>query len=863
MVWRLKAFNSQNSVFISRKDSIVHLASILCASIGIAVLIGWYTHTPLLYQIYPELTPMYFNTALCFILLGLGMFLLPTPYKKMVFLPAVFIIIISGLTLLEYLLSVDFGIDQLFFKTYYNIPDNAPGRMSPNSALSFLICGTDIALLSFNLSKRRYCLVLLLGIGVLALASISLLGYAAQLPATYQWAKLTPMSLPTAITFMIASSGIIFYVYIQHASGEIDLSSTLPYFAALFILFISALLWQTSLQEATQNVQELTNTEAIRIKENIEDEITERISELEGLYYQWQTFLNEPHEIWLKSSKFYRKNIPWYKSIEWIDSSLHIRGVAPLKGNEILLNLTLDSFPFLRETLEAAKAEQTFKISKIMDLVPEGRGFLICLPLLKQSQFEGFIIGTIDVDLMLRDSLEKRQDSRFEIALFEDKQKKQSFFQSHINYITKIHSTKEINVYNLHWIVEVWPSVELYKQHAYTLLSKLIILFGPFISLLLFAVVHSLQITRKNSSILQDTKKNLELQLIESKKHMEYLRCLRDMTNALQACSSLEEAATPIARFCKRCFTSTSGTLYLADSDSNILSSFCYWGKKLPKQSFFSKDLCFALQQGNTIYMSGKNNSTHCAHIKKLTFNQQKKIAFLCIPLLDQNEVFGLLHIRDSQIQSLSDNEQTKQILSAETFAKQLSVSLSSLKLHDLLTTQAIRDPLTGLYNRRFLDESLQREIYRANRYSHPISLLMLDIDHFKKINDTYGHETGDAVLKNIALILQKYSRKSDIACRFGGEEFILILPETTLQIAFQRAEELRQAVTDLHVQCEGKTIQNLTISIGVSSYPQHGESLREITSAVDQALYKAKSSGRNKVVIAQNLKVLKEIKKI
>ncbi|MBY0501968.1 MAG: diguanylate cyclase [Alphaproteobacteria bacterium] len=862
MVWYLKAINSLNSILISRKDVVMRLAGILCAAIGIIVLIGWYTHTPLLYQFSAGLIPMYFNTAFCFILLGLGMSVLPAHYKKMALFPAITTIMIAGLTLLEYLLNIDFGIDQLFFKTYYNIHDPAPGRMSPNSALSFLICGTAISLLSLNLSRFFYCIVLLLGIGVLALASISLLGYAAQLPATYQWAHLTPMSLPTAITFMITSTGIIFYVYIKHASGEIKLSSTLPYFAALFILFISALLWQTSLQEATRNVQEFTDAEAARIKENIEEELTERITDLEELHFQWQTLPNEPKERWLIASDFYKKNSPWYKSIEWIDPSLHIRGVTPLKENELLLNIALDSFPFLHETIEAAKREQKLKISKITKLIPEGRGFLICIPLLKQSQFNGFIIATIDVDTMLRDILDKRPNSDFEVAFFEDQQNKDSFFQSHIAYISKISSKKEIDIYNLNWTVKVWPSVELYKQHTYTLLSKLILLFGPFIALLLFAGVRSLQTARKNALMLQEAKKSLELELTESSHHMESLRCLKDMINALQACSSLEKAAIPIAKSCKRFFPSTSGAIYLTDHSSHLLTPFSTWGKKTSKLSPFPQGQCLAIEKESTFYMSGKHNLAHCAHIKNSFSKQLPKTAFLCMPLFDQNEVFGLLQIRDNQLLSLSESEQAKQILLAETFSRQLSVSLTSLKIHDLLTTQAIHDPLTGLYNRRFLDESLQREIYRANRYSHPISLLMLDIDHFKRINDTYGHNAGDEVLKVIALLLQKYSRKSDIACRFGGEEFILILPETTLQIASQRAEELRETVTTLDVISEGKTIQNLSISLGIATYPQHGATLKEITTAVDQALYTAKSLGRNRVAIAENIKGLKGNKK-
>jgi diguanylate cyclase (GGDEF)-like protein len=127
----------------------------------------------------------------------------------------------------------------------------------------------------------------------------------------------------------------------------------------------------------------------------------------------------------------------------------------------------------------------------------------------------------------------------------------------------------------------------------------------------------------------------------------------------------------------------------------------------------------------------------------------------------------------------------------------------------------------------------------------------MMDVDYFKRINDTYGHEAGDDVLRNIGALLQKYYRKSDIPCRFGGEEFILVLPETSLDIAIQKAEELRQVVPNIQIPFQGNEIKGLHISVGVASFPQHAHSTKELIAAADQALYKAKNSGRNRVEVA------------
>ncbi len=168
------------------------------------------------------------------------------------------------------------------------------------------------------------------------------------------------------------------------------------------------------------------------------------------------------------------------------------------------------------------------------------------------------------------------------------------------------------------------------------------------------------------------------------------------------------------------------------------------------------------------------------------------------------------------------------------------------------LISQAIRDPLTGLFNRRYLEESLEREISKAHRHKGPLAVIMLDADHFKKFNDTFGHLAGDMVLSNMGKQLVKYSRKEDIACRYGGEEFVLVLPGTKQEVAYQRAEDLRVKIeTQKKMKYRNEILPNVTISLGVAILPDHGEKMDELMSAADKALYKAKKAGRNRVVIA------------
>ena len=178
---------------------------------------------------------------------------------------------------------------------------------------------------------------------------------------------------------------------------------------------------------------------------------------------------------------------------------------------------------------------------------------------------------------------------------------------------------------------------------------------------------------------------------------------------------------------------------------------------------------------------------------------------------------------------------QTQQLVKSESQLRELS----------------IHDPLTGLFNRRYLEEMLALEMIRAARKRYPIGIIMADIDHFKRFNDTHGHAAGDAVLVQVANFLRTHIRSSDVACRYGGEEFILILPEASLEITQMRAGHMREDSRQIHVQYKEKTLEAVTLSLGVAVFPDHGSTNDEILGAADAAMYRAKREGRDRVVVA------------
>jgi diguanylate cyclase (GGDEF)-like protein len=217
--------------------------------------------------------------------------------------------------------------------------------------------------------------------------------------------------------------------------------------------------------------------------------------------------------------------------------------------------------------------------------------------------------------------------------------------------------------------------------------------------------------------------------------------------------------------------------------------------------------------------------------------------------MMAQGEALGMLHLHSQHKGQFTTAKQ--QLASA--VAERIALALANLRLNEALQQQSIRDPLTGLFNRRYLEESLEREVSRSERNQQRVGIIMIDVDHFKSFNDTFGHEAGDIVLRELGGFLKKQVRKADIACRYGGEEMLLILPETSLEVCQERAERIRQGVKHLDVQHQRQKLGNITLSLGVAMFPEHGMTGAGVIEAADAALYIAKKTGRDRVVMAQS----------
>ncbi|MBI5354422.1 MAG: sensor domain-containing diguanylate cyclase [Chloroflexi bacterium] len=337
-------------------------------------------------------------------------------------------------------------------------------------------------------------------------------------------------------------------------------------------------------------------------------------------------------------------------------------------------------------------------------------------------------------------------------------------------------------------------------------------------------------------------------------RHQEDFRLLNEMGNELRICPTVAESYTVIANYAQRLFPNVSGALYIINTVDGIFETVITWGEtppELPGRGL-SPDKCLALRQGQ-IYTS-EDSTSHgglCPYL-----GQPKPEDYLCVPMLAQGKTLGILHLRrskslqTSELQSADAMVVLKRELS-ETVAEHIALAIANLKLQETLQYQVVRDPLTSLFNRRYMEETFKRELDRAARRKMDIGIMMLDIDNFKHFNDTFGHMAGDAVLIKLSSLLRAFVRGEDISCRYGGEEFLLILPEASLQNTHQRAGQLKNEIQCMSVNYQDQLLSGITVSIGIACFPEHGDTIESLLFAADSALYRAKNEGRNRLAIA------------
>ena len=336
----------------------------------------------------------------------------------------------------------------------------------------------------------------------------------------------------------------------------------------------------------------------------------------------------------------------------------------------------------------------------------------------------------------------------------------------------------------------------------------------------------------------------LRTQAKELSKRNQEITLLSKMNDFLQTSTSEAEAYSVISETVTLLFPEDSGAVFVLSASRDMLEAAVAWGIKPPANLIFPPNDCWAQRRGQSHLVL--SHQQRCPHV-----NDDGHM-YVCLPLLAQSETLGILHLRDGLTRNDKADEarMLEKCKLAKILADNIGLGIANLKLRESMRNLSIRDPLTGLFNRRYMEEALEQEQHRAKRHETQLAVIMVDIDHFKKFNDNFGHDAGDAILRALGTFFKKHVRGSDIACRYGGEEFILILSPSTAEGAQQRAEKIRKDAGLLRVSHANQDLGAITLSLGMAIAPDHASESDSIVKAADVALYQAKANGRNRVVM-------------
>lgn len=340
---------------------------------------------------------------------------------------------------------------------------------------------------------------------------------------------------------------------------------------------------------------------------------------------------------------------------------------------------------------------------------------------------------------------------------------------------------------------------------------------------------------------LRSTVERLEEQAFEA-------QLLIDARDEVALCQDVEQAEACTVRYFAQLIPGTAGSLCIINNSRHLMESVGSWGAVRGTAVFdgFAPECCCALRSGRARWRRPEQSEVHCTH-----FSGTPPERYLCLPVVAHGETLGVVTVECLSPEAARMAEAREE--SVISLAEMAAMAISGLRLRTRLERQSIRDGMTGLFNRSFMEVALDRELHRAARQNKELALMMVDIDHFKQFNDTFGHEAGDVVLREVAENLRLGVRSEDIVCRFGGEEFVIILPEISPASALERGELLRQKIESLAVRYHGQPLRQVTVSVGLALSTRASDASDDLLRTADRAMYAAKRQGRNRVIQAES----------
>ncbi len=348
---------------------------------------------------------------------------------------------------------------------------------------------------------------------------------------------------------------------------------------------------------------------------------------------------------------------------------------------------------------------------------------------------------------------------------------------------------------------------------------------------------------KRAEGALAEANRKLEAWVRDLEQRTREMTLLGEMGDILRACLTTEEVYEVIVRIAREIFPEEAGALYVLGPLRNIVESVAVWGDPARLATTFTPDECWALRRGRVHWVEDTGVGLLCKHLET-----PPPRGYLCVPMMAQSEAVGVLHLSHANGTPLAESKQRL----ATAMGERVAMALSNLRLHETLRNQSIRDPLTGLFNRSFMEESLELELRRAARTQGTLVVIMAALDRFQEINDDWGLDAGDSLLCRTAVLLQSKVRKGDVACRFSGHAFVLLLPQSGREVGRRRAETLRDLVREMDVQYPGaREGEKISVSVGMALYPDHGQTVEALLRSAEAAVGRARTGGGDAVVVA------------
>ncbi|MEH1875012.1 diguanylate cyclase domain-containing protein [Nostoc sp.] len=348
-----------------------------------------------------------------------------------------------------------------------------------------------------------------------------------------------------------------------------------------------------------------------------------------------------------------------------------------------------------------------------------------------------------------------------------------------------------------------------------------------------FDITESIEAQRS----LTDLNRQLEEKTLKLEAKKQELIYLSDMADMLYCCESEDEVYQVVALTCSKLFPNMSGCIYIIANSKSYVQMNSFWGDKKNSKEIFSQSDCWALRRGKLNLLSPHNSGLICNHLIEPISGTH-----LCVPLFGQGEVIGILHIYTLEEISPEDQQIT------EIIARTLAIALNNLSIKKRLTYDNLRDGMTQLFNHNYMQTITEQRLAEAERSGEPLSVIFLDIDNFKSYNSRYGHLTANIVLQGLAKLLLKSIRSFDIACRWGGEEFVIVMPNMTLENLRKRVEQLRIDVEQMQLKDGDRILQGITASFGIA-VSEPGITVKDFLNRANQAMLEAKRTGKNRVI--------------